>query len=182
MTDEDRFGRKLGRGFKSVRALAGLPDGELDFADKCARYTAKMVLKEADIAKLIGVAAAVLNGSQALFAASDPFEYLRRASVDSVPADHFFQSLLETQRCGRDVDQLLECFARRCAQSTQHLAALQSDLKDDRDLQRALSNTAPQTESRLSALFRASCGLQETPKMETRKDQASLIEFVVVRQ
>lgn len=182
MTDEDRYGRRLGKGFEAIRALSRLPNQEDEFSERCARYVFRLLTKELDLEAFAKDAAPICIGTQSLFASDDPLERLRKMSVDSVASEHAFRSLQAARQSSGGLAEMLDGLAGLSAQSLGALLSLQRDYRDDRDCQRAFAAQETEIMRKLASMLKARCGLGKIAPMAPRADTAGILEFVVVKE
>ncbi len=184
MTDKDRYGKKLGKGFLSVRPILCSDDNQAA-VEAMARYIDRQMRKEIDIKALAAEVKDILGPQPSIFGLTDAqLERFERRTADSLAAEHFVEALRYAAQGGGTLDDAIEHLVRSAIESYRDCITLQQEYRDDVQCQGAFARHEAAIGQALLGKIRARCGLEDAPPATPRTvtDQKALIEFVVVSE
>ncbi|HLI98007.1 MAG TPA: hypothetical protein VKT72_18215 [Candidatus Baltobacteraceae bacterium] len=147
MTDEDRYGRKLGKKFEAIRGRLCSSQEQDDAPDAVAAYMLRQFLLEMPQFKdRIADAVRAIEMGSSLFDDVDALNRIKRTTNGSPAEDHFIQSMREVVEERKDAREILRRLAARGIDSYGHILKNQTGYADDVACQQAFAKHAIEIE------------------------------------
>lgn len=184
VTDEDVYGKSLGKPFRAVRAELCRPGGDPDEgAALFALYLRRRYFyRETELRDRVREACTALDGAGGLFASAQVSAKLAAASTESLQAQHMARAYAQAADNRGDARAFLKLVAQACADEVAARLAVQSNYRDDRECQNAASAVRDRAVEKLAAslrrIYRNDGEL--TPLRAVRRPE-SLLDFVVAQ-
>ena len=183
MTDEDRYGRKLGTGFEAIRGRLCSPENQESAPDAMAAYMLRHFLKEmSNFKDWITAAIRAIDTLNSFFDDVDALERMKRTTNGSLAEDHFIQSMKEVIDKRDDAREILRCVAARGVDSYRHIIKTQASYMNDTACQKAFATLAPEINRCFANRLFAKAGLAPTvlASIRPKEDTRSLLDLPIV--
>lgn len=186
MTDEDVYGKVLGKGFDGVRAELCCPENDMDqSADRLAIYNLRRFLPpgSAEFVERLRTACAALDGRGGLFAQGDVRKTLDAAETDSLPDQQVARAFAAACDAHGDARAFLEKVADSVCDATCAIAHVQKNYKDDAVCHEALDSITPAAKARVTDDLAQRCGVGGKRVVRpARRGTDDLLDFVVATE
>lgn len=186
MTDEDVYGKVLGKGFDGVRAELCRPERDMDeCADRLANYSVRRFLPagSADFVERMKTACNALDGRGGLFAQGSLSETLGASETDSLAAQQVARAFAATRDAHGDSRAFLEKIAEDVCDATRAIAHVQKNYKDDAELHEALDQITPAAKARVADDLAKRCGVGgKRIVLPAAGGSDNLLDFVVAAE
>jgi len=162
VTDEDVYGKVLGKGFAGVRAELCRPERDIgECADRLANYSVRRFLPPGSAAFVGRLKAAcdALDGRGGLFAQSSVSETLGASENDSLAAQQVARAFAETRDGHGESRAFLERIAQDVCDATRAIAHVQKNYKDDVECHEVLDQIMPAAKARVADDLAKRCGV-----------------------
>ncbi len=186
-TDHDRYGTKLGRQFRTVRALLCSPDESRLGVAKAAEYLERRLTAEmTDLSDLLREGQKIVRSRQGwlLDDADIPFKRFEAVASRSLGACHLVDSVRDAINGNCDPNDVLSNLVSRAVDGIVACAHTQRDYAADKELHRALNVNRASVEADLTRRLRRRLYRSEVHAriVDTRTgDQAGLLDLVIAR-
>ncbi|MGA8576043.1 MAG: hypothetical protein WB609_10260 [Candidatus Cybelea sp.] len=183
MTDEDRYGRKLGKKFEAVRGCLCSPQAQDEAPDVTAAYMIKQFLKEMpDFKDFVADAVRAIESRNSFFEDVEAFERLKRTTNGSLAEAHFIQSMKEVIDERKDAREILRRLAAITVDSYGRVIKNQNGYANDVACHTAFAHHALQIEHCLINRLFAKAGLAPTVvvTIKPQKDTRSILDLQIV--
>lgn len=184
MTDEDRYGRKLGKKFEGIRARLCSPADQESAINAASDYMFRQFLKEIpQLADWFAKAAGSLESRNSLFEDVELLDRLKKTTNGSVAEDHFIQSMKGVIERGEDSRDILRDVAARGIDSYDHMLNNQTGYVHDTACQQAFATLSPEIQRCFTnrLLKKAGLALTVIVTVKPKEDTRSLLDLQVVR-
>lgn len=185
MTDEDRYGRQLGRKFKAVRARLCSQETQAEAAAAAANYILGLLAKEIeDFEGLSRRLYTVIGNQLQLFGREAELDAIERSTNGSLGAQQFVEAARTVCLSGGSGHDLIQRFAGKAVDSTRECLVLRRGWRDDRECIAAFNKHAADIVQHLVQLLKRKCGIgiSSAASKLPREKTESLLDFVVVRE
>jgi hypothetical protein len=183
VTDEDVYGKVLGKGFDGVRAELCRPESDFDEnADRLALYNVRRFLPpgSADFVERIRAASTALDGRGGLFAQNEAQRTLEAAATDSLADQQVARAFAAACVAQSGARAFLENVADYVCDATRAIAHVQKNYKDDTDCHAAIDRVTPAAKARVADDLAERCGIGgKRIARPARRGPDDLLDFVV---
>lgn len=184
MTDQDRYGQKLGKRFYAVRGILCSPEagerGPLAVATYMLHHFKKQL---PELKNLYGSAARAIANGGGIFGLRHELGEIERRGNGSLAATHFFDAMRRVAGDDRAPTNILKELAASGVRCVRDLTSLQRDYRDDKECQQRLAEDESKISDLYFGLLQKECGLEKQPiQRPVIRGQESLIDLVIAHQ
>ncbi|MFZ1125998.1 MAG: hypothetical protein WAN59_12735 [Candidatus Baltobacteraceae bacterium] len=185
MTDQDVYGKALGKKFRAVRGSMCAPDADpAESAETAATYICRELRRDVkDLAERCAAAVRQLDYSASLFAADELQERADREAAQSLGAQHIAEAVRRTREDNGSAVDFFRHLAEQAVQTTSARLATQTDYRGDDEFKDAFTASEPRTVDACVRVLASPCGFEHSGVAASAAGgPADLLEIVVARR
>jgi hypothetical protein len=184
MTDADRYGRTLGKGFKAVHGVLCTASSQGEAPEYAARYLYNQLRKDIPgLKKKHAEVCASIELRNGLFGAEESLNTFERTSAGSLGEEHFNECVRVAIENDERPSRILERLVDRAFESLLDLVTHQIHYRDDIECHDAIRRHESQIRRELQQKLERHCGVDTLPAAPRRPAQSTeeLLQFVIVQ-
>lgn len=185
MTDKDRYGTTIGKGFaEKVRPVlcSEAEEFELEAPETTARYILKQLRKEVDLRKLLPEVRRALKEQRTFFDGPDVRQQFEQRLTGSLGGEHLLECLVRGVSQGSRFTDIIHGLTEKAVLATRDRLGLQLNYKDDIACQAGFDRHRAAIAVELHRMLLRDAGLGKAKsKQRRRKGTRGLLPLVVAR-
>jgi hypothetical protein len=162
MTDQDVYGKALGKKFRAVRGAMCAPDADPSASAATAATYVCRELRTAvkDLSERCAAAVRQLDYGASLFAAEELQERADVEAAQSLGAQHIAEAVRRTREDNGCAADFFRHLAEQAVEATSARLATQTDYRDDDEFKSAFAAAEPRLVDACAAILASPCGLE----------------------